>query len=485
MPTRKTPVIITIVILLAVLAGAAYFTRPYWTHAVPSMNKEAGGFMVFEKSGVKYKQCYVCPMHKQIVKSEPGDCPICGMTLMKTEVPLTESKPAPKMEEMSGMKAAPAKPGETSAQTEGLRRISIDPRQRMLANVATTMVMYNELSQDVYTVGKVAFNEQTMQRVTAWFPGRVEKLYVNFTGETVKKGQRIMSVYSPELISTEKEYIIARDSAARLGPSEFPEIATGANGMLDAAKTRLRLWGLTAAQISELDRTGNIKDTVDIYSPVTGTVTDVMARPGNYLAEGTELYKVVDLGSVWVMADVYEYEFSKVNLGSRVDVTAEAYPGKTFVGKVSFIDPSVNPDSRTVKVRAELRNPGGMLKPEMFVNARIFSRSVHALTVPSSAVLYTGTRNVAWVEVEPGVFEYRDLTLGIRSGGDYQVISGLKEHDMVVTQGGFLLDSEAQFRASAGGGTAGMDMGKKPGTAPTKPEAPAKKSGGMPGMPGM
>jgi len=477
MSVKTKTVVVSVITVLAVLAGAAYISRPYWTHwlnGTAPVAEEAGGFKVVEKGGVKYKECYVCPMHKQVIKPAPGDCPICGMTLVKKEVPLEGARPAPGMEEITGIKA--------KAGTEGLRRISLDPRQRMLANVATTMVMPKEISQDVYTVGRIAYNEQTIQRVTAWFPGRVEKLYINFTGEYVKKGQRIMAIYSPELVSTEKEYLIAKRSAARLGQSEFPEVTSGADGMLDAARTRLKLWGLTDAQIGELDKTGEVRNSVDIYSPVSGTVTEVMARPGNYLAEGAELYKVVDLGSVWMKAEVYEYEFSKVSMGSKVEVTADAYPGKTFTGRVSFIDPSVNPESRTVGVRADFRNPGGMLKPEMFVNARVFSKPIRALTVPASAVLYTGTRDVAWVEVEPGVFEYREVKLGIRSGDDFQVLLGLREHDMVVTQGAFLLDSEAQLREGSGGGMAGM-----PGMETEKKQArpTAKPKGGMPGMPGM
>ncbi len=484
MPAKKSSVIVTVIIILAVLADGAYLARPYWARFLPSLpKKEAGGFKVIEKGGVKYKVCYTCPMHKQVLVAYPGDCPICGMTLEKKLVPLAAEgaapKPAPKMNEMSGM-----------AGTGELRRISLDPRQRMLANVATTMAMYRSLSQDVYTVGRISYNEEAIRSVTAWFPGRVERLYINFTGETVRKGARVMAIYSPDLIQAEKDYLIAKDSAKRLGASDFPEIASGAAGMLDAAKTRLKLWGITDAQVADLDKTGRIKTTMNVYSPVSGTVTEVMARPGDYLSEGSMLYKVVDLGTVWMKAEVYEYEFSKVALGSRVEVTADAYPGRTFVGRVSFIDPSVNPESRTVGVRAEFRNPGGRLKPEMFVNARIYSRPLRALTVPASAVLYTGTRNVAWVEVAPGVFEYRELKLGVRSDDEYQVLGGLREHEMVVTQGGFLIDSEAQLRSSAGGGMAGMpgmETGGKEtsGKTAAPPKAPAGGKGGMAGMPGM
>jgi Cu(I)/Ag(I) efflux system membrane fusion protein len=210
---------------------------------------------------------------------------------------------------------------------------------------------------------------------------------------------------------------------------------------------------------------------------------DIKMRQGDYVMEGSEVYTVADLSRVWMLADVYEYEFSKVSLGSEVEVTADAFPGRVFRGRVAFIDPSVNPESRTVKVRVDLPNPSGVLKPEMFVNARIFSRALKGLTIPASAVLYTGNRNVAWVEVEPNVFEPRDLKLGLRSGDEYIVLSGLKDGEMVVSQGGFLIDSEAQLRASASGampGMPGMEMG---GGKP--PEAKGETSDDMKNMPGM
>jgi len=463
MSAKKTNTAIAIIVILAVLAGAGYLTRGRWLHY---LHKGEAGPGALGGDAAKAKECYVCPMHTQIVREKPGDCPICGMSLVKKTVGAEGGKTAEKTGDM-----------------DRLGKISLDPRQRMLANVATSMVMPMELSQDVNTVGLVKYNEATIKKVSAWFPGRVEKLYVDFTGQPVKKGEKIISIYSPELVSTEKEYLIAKDAAGRLGSTEFKEITRSTEDMLDAARTRMKLWGITNAQIDELDRTGKLRTNVDVYSPIAGTVVEIMAREGNYLAEGSELYKVADLSRVWVLADVYEYELHKVGMGSKVEVTTEAYPGRTFTGRVSFIDPSVNTDSRTVKVRAEFSNPGGLLKPEMFVNVRISSRPVRALSVPASAVLYTGTRNIVWVESEPGVFEMRDVQLGMRSGDSFQVLSGLNEHEMVVSQGGFLIDSEAQLRASAGGmaGMPGMEKPAKPEGNAAKPEG----KGSMPGMPGM
>ena len=271
------------------------------------------------------------------------------------------------------------------------------------------------------------------------------------------------------MVTTQKEYLIAKASAARLKSSDFPEIASGSEGVLDAARMRMKLWGLTNAQIHRLDSTGQVNNTVSVYSPVSGTVTDMKARQGDYVTEGGEVFTVSDLSRVWMEAEVYEYEFSKVSLGSRVEVTAEAYPGRVFRGTVSFIDPSVNPESRTVRVRAELPNKNGLLKPEMFVTAKLLSKPVKGVVVPASAVLYTGKGNVAWVEEKPNVFTMRSVTTGLRSGDNFQILAGLKPGERVVTQGGFLIDSEAQLEQSAGGGMANMPGMEQPGKGTAKP----------------
>jgi len=486
MTNKQSELIAGLVLVFAVVAAAGYMTRNEWMGRIVPQKAAPGASKGLTAGGQKVKVIYTCPMHTQIVKPSPADCPICGMTLVKKEIPAEGGQAEDKggMEGMPGMEA-PSAPqgGQASSAAPEATRVSLGPTERLKARVRTVAVVRKQVSQDVFTVGKVDYDEKGVRKISSRFAGRIEKLHVNFTGQKVKKGEKIYSIYSPDIVSTEKEYLLAKATAVRLTKSDFPEIAHSADGVLDAARSRLKLWGLTDAQVDELDKTGEVKTALDVYAPMSGTVTEIAAREGDYVMEGGEVYKLADLGRVWALADVYETELSKVSMGSVVEVTAEAYPGKTFHGRVSFINPMVDPETRTTKVRAEFPNPGGALKPEMFVNVKIYSKPLNALVIPASAVIYTGRHDVAWVEVGQGEFERRELKLGMRSGDFYQALSGVSEGEKVVADGGFLLDSEAELRKSAGG-MAGMDMGEKPAVK-EKPKGKEKAKEGMPGMPGM
>ncbi len=462
----RKKIIVSIAVLLALAAGA-YLGRGLWA------GRPASGGAAANK---KCETIYTCAMHPQIIRHHPGNCPICGMPLVKKVIP------AAGMGNVSGM------PGGTGAQpsaaAQGMGNISsvaLDPRERMLANVATSEVREETLSQEMDTVGTIAVDEQNIRKIAARYAGRIERLDVNVTGQYVRKGQELFTIYSPEMVATQNEYLIAKASEKRLSSSDFKEVASGTEGVLKAARTRMKLWGLTDAQIARLDKTGQVSDSVSVFSPVSGTVTNISARQGDYVSEGTEVFTVSDLSRVWMEADIYEYQLSKAGIGSRVEVTTDAWPGKIFYGRVSFMDPSVNPQTRTIRVRADL-NSLGLLKPDMFVTAKIFSTPVRGVVVPSSAVLYTGNGNVAWVETRPGVFTMRNVTVGIQSGDNFQILAGLKPGEQVVTQGGFLIDSEAQLRESAQGmaNMPGMNMsGAGQGKAQSPP---AQKKQTMPGM---
>jgi Cu(I)/Ag(I) efflux system membrane fusion protein len=356
-------------------------------------------------------------------------------------------------------------------------------------------VARRNLSHQIYTVGKIDYDETGLAHVAARIGGRVDKLYVNFTGEEVKKQEPLLEIYSPDLVSAQKEYLLALNAYEKLKSGSLDEPTQNSKSLLEASQERLLLWGITEDQIAELERTKKVKTHMVIYSPTSGTVIEKFVREGMYVMEGENLYDIADLKNVWMFADVYESEISGVEIGQEVEVTTQAYPDEVFTGKISFIEPVLNPTTRTAKIRADFPNPHNILKPEMYVEAKIESgQNQNCLTIPASAVINTGHRVVAWVEKEPNVFVPRDVRLGEKLGDFYVVLDGLSEGEMVVSQGGFLIDSEAQLRAGMTGmeGMPGMEHAGHSGTKMTKEEMkemekPKKgeKMEGMEGMEGM
>jgi Cu(I)/Ag(I) efflux system membrane fusion protein len=269
-----------------------------------------------------------------------------------------------------------------------------------------------------------------------------------------------LEIYSPDLVSAQQEYLLALNTYEKLRSSSLDEPTQNSKSLLEASKARLLLWGITENQIAELEKTKKVKTHLVIYSPASGTVIEKFVREGMYVMEGENLYDIANLNNVWMFADVYESEISGVKIGQEVEVQTQAYPDEIFAGRISFIEPVLNPTTRTAKIRADFPNPQHMLKPEMYVEVKIKSeQSRNCLTIPSSAVINTGHMVMAWVEKEPNVFVPRDVKLGEKLGDYYVVLDGLAEGEMVVSQGGFLIDSEAQLRAGMTGmeGMPGME----------------------------
>jgi len=421
-----------IAILLALLWGGtiAFYNVPAFHRLLHPHPAEGTG------GGEAASGKYTCPMHPFIVNDRPGACPICGMTLVPQE-------------SMASSAGAPSDGG------EAIGRVSVNPTQRVMANVATQKVAVREFTLDTVAVGKVAWDERRVARVAARFGGRVEKLHVDFTGTRVARGQPLLDIYSPELVATQREYLLAREGKSRMQDSPYGDAREMSSGLLEAARRRLSLWNVTDAQIGELERTGKPMTAFTVFSPAEGVVTERLVTSGQYVMEGTPLYAIADLDHVWVQAEIYETEIHKVPAETEARIATDAYPGREFRGRVDFVDPFLNPETRTVRVRVDLPNPGGLLKPEMFVNVSFRGKRGKALAVPEGAVLVTGRMAMAWVETAPNVFEPRAVRTGHRSDGYYEILSGLSEGETVVTSGGFLLDSESQLKAGSAGSHAG------------------------------
>lgn len=356
---------------------------------------------------------WTCSMHPQIRQDEPGDCPICGMDLIPAESS-TGDDHGPMVYEMTQEAVA-------------------------LANVHTSVVNLAPAEKEVRLTGKISFNEQKLSSSTSTFPGRVEQLHVNFTGQQVNRGDVLATIYSPELLTAQQELL----QAIRM-KDNFP-------ALYRSAREKLRLWKLTDSQIDEIESSGEVRAQFNVLAGVTGVVTGRNVTEGDYVGTGTVMFEIADLSSVWVMLDAYESDLAWINRGSSISFTVPALPGQEFNAEVNFIDPVIDPSRRTAAVRAEASNQGGRLKPEMFVNGVISSNispDSNPIVIPRSALLWSGKRSLVYVKL-PGTeypaFEMRELVLGPRLGDRYTVDNGLDAGEEIVTNGVFAVDASAQL----------------------------------------
>jgi RND family efflux transporter MFP subunit len=295
--------------------------------------------------------------------------------------------------------------------------------------------------------------------------GWIQEVFVDYTWQPVKKGEPLFTIYSPDLLATEQEYLLALRARKALGTSSYMEVSSGSESLLEAARQRLALWDLTDAQIGQLEETGKAQHEITFYAPASGYVMERKAYPNQYVTPDTELYKLVDLNRVWVQADVYEFEMPAVSLGQEATMTTESLPGASWKGRLVFINPEVKTDTRTGTVRMEFPNPELKLKPGMFVNVELHKSFGRQLTVPVDAVIDSGTRQVVFVDLGKGAFAPREVKVGERTQDYLAILSGLRAGDHVVTRANFLIDSESNLRQSIEGmaGMPGMQsQGKKP-----------------------
>ncbi len=301
-----------------------------------------------EEAKEKKIRYWTCGMHPSVKMDKPGKCPICAMDLV------------PVYEKGAGAEAADA-----------LSTIELSERARRLAQVKTDTVSFRSLTKDIYTVGVIEYDERLKSIVSAWIPGRIDKLFVDFNGTQVVKGESMVWLYSPELVSTQEEYLLALETLDKVSESALEEVISGAQSLVDASKRRLLWWGVTEKQIEYLTKNKKAKQHAVIYAPLSGIVIEKKALEGQYVMQGEMIYTVADLSNVWMKANVYEYEMAWVRIGQEVEVTTPTYPGEAFIGSVSFIEPFLDDKTRSVKIRCDIPNHQMKLKPSMYVNARI------------------------------------------------------------------------------------------------------------------
>jgi len=413
-------------VILAGIAGTVAFYKVPAFHALLHPHGDnaaaAGGASKPEKAQ------YTCPMHPFIVSDRPAACPICGMTLVPKE-------------------SMAANLSDNATQSLGM--VSMNPTQRLMANVATQQVARREFGLDTLAVGKIAWDERKVAKVSSRIGGRVEKLFVDFTGTRVVSGQPLLEIYSPDLVATQREYLVALKGVERLKDSPYEDAREMSRSLAEASRMRLKLWGVTDGQLEELARTKEPETAFTVFAPRTGIVTERLVSAGQYVMEGAALYSIAEVDPVWVQAEVHEFEIRRVPVGTSAVVTTQAYPGREFRGKVTFVEPYLSVETRTLKIRVDLPNPGGLLKPDMFVRVAFKGKKGTVLAAPESAVLVTGERAMSWVEVEPNTFEPRMIRVGGRANGYYEILSGLSEGETVVTSAGFLIDSESQLKGGS------------------------------------
>jgi Cu(I)/Ag(I) efflux system membrane fusion protein len=358
---------------------------------------------------------WTCSMHPQIRMNKPGKCPICGMDLIPVEK-YEDSREAVSSDEIRMSEAA-----------------------MKLADVQTMLVTRHYSNKEVYLLGKVKPDERNIAELTARFGGRIENLFVNFTGQHVSRGEKLASIYSPELVTAQKELL------------EAVEYKQSSPSYYKAARNKLKLWDLTEMQIEGIEANGEPRSYFEILSPISGTVTMRHVALGDYIKEGNALFQVIDLSKVWVMFDAYESDLPWIRNGDDVQFTVQSLPGKTFKGKISYIDPFLNAKTRVANVRTEVKNPGLQLKPEMFVNGVIksgLSGNQKDIMIPKTSILWTGKRAVVYIKVpgrEHPSFKYREIVLGPEAGEFYLVKEGLAEGEEIAFNGVFKIDAAAQL----------------------------------------
>ena len=382
---------------------------------------------------------YHCPMHPTYLSDKPGDCPICGMKLVPTESPNTSPAAA----------HAPSHEGHGTPKVPDRVEVALTAERRRLLGVRSEPVTFAEAEAAIRTVGRITVDERRIHHVHTKYEGYVEKLFVDFTGKYVRRGEPLATIYSPELVATQEEYLLALRAQERLGSSQVASVAKGGADLLEAARRRLLLLDISPATIERLERTSRVQRSLELYSPVSGYVIQRGAVQGTRVMPSDSLFDIADLSHLWVMADVYEQDLAAVRLGTPAALSVTYLSGEKWTGTVTWIAPMVEEKTRTVKVRIEVDNSGERLKPEMFADVALrVAAAERSVVVPEGALIRSGERNLVFVDDGDGHFSPREVEVGRKGAVGVEIKHGLAQGERVVTSANFLLDSESSLKAA-------------------------------------
>lgn len=482
MKTRRKPLLIAALTVILLFSGIGWYALQCFV----TMN---GSQPAGPAAAVAADTQYTCGMHPMIITDEPGSCPICGMALtpLKAGTGAGSAAAAPAGERKIKYWVAPMdptyirdEPGKSPMgmdlvpvyedEAPGGSVISIDPVTSQNMGVRTAPATRRNLARTIRTVGLVGYQEPMQYSVNSKINGWVEKLYINESGQAVRKGQRLLDIYSPELVSAQEEYLLALKNSGSLAQSPYPSIAESGRQLLEASRRRLQLWDISPQTIARLEQTREVSKTLPLHAPHNGIVTMKTVQEGQFIKSGMELMTIADISKVWVLADIYESELPWVKVGQQADILLPFVGSRQVTARLSYLYPYVEPKTRTIKARFELDNPDFELKPDMYVNVRIKGTEVKdVLAVPAEAVINSGEKQILFVALGEGRFEPRQVKAGLQDeDGQVQIIQGLLEGERVVTSAQFMFDSESRLREAiqkmrqprpAAGEKAGQDMG--------------------------
>ena len=415
-------------VILVLAAVAAAFVAGRWYSARPAGPGKAQGRKILY---------WVDPMHPAYKSDKPGIAPDCGMKLE----PVYADAPPPAAAGQHSADASTMPPG----------TVQVSAERQQLIGVKYGTAEQAPAGEVIRVVGKVAIDETRVSHVHSRTEGWIEKVHVNFVGDQVKQGQPMLTVYSPELLATQQEFLLAIKARAAMRHSSMAGVAGDSDALVSAARRRLQLWDLSDSQIDEVENTAKPIANVTLYAPASGYVITRNAFANQRVMPDTELYTVADLSRIWVLASAFEYQMPFLRVGQPATVSLPYAGGRTYSARVAYIQPQVDAATRTVQVRLELSNPGLTLRPEMYVNVELRSPQPDRLSVPSEAVMNTGLKQIVFVDRGNGYFEPREVETGETAGGRVRVLKGLEAGERVVTSGNFLISSESQLKSASEG----------------------------------